>query len=82
MTDKLSLKKENGTVAIENREKAEFFAEHLNDIITPNPGLDIEEETTKKTEEEAVTLKEILETIKEQINETRPCARPCVRTCQ
>lgn len=42
-----------------HREKAELFAEHLKNIVTPNPDLDIEEETTEKTEEEAVMPKQI-----------------------
>jgi hypothetical protein len=46
------LRRENGTWAKENKEKAELFTEHLEYTFTPNTGEDIEDELDEINNEE------------------------------
>jgi hypothetical protein len=46
------LRRENGTWAKENKEKAELFAEHLENTFTPNTGEDIEDKLDEINNEE------------------------------
>jgi hypothetical protein len=65
------LRRENGTWAKENKEKAEPFAEHLENTFTPNTGEDIEDELDEINNEETgiilpVTPKEVERIIRQQ----------------
>jgi hypothetical protein len=46
------LKRENGTWAKKNKEKAELFAEHLENTFTPNTSEDVEDELDEVINEE------------------------------
>jgi hypothetical protein len=49
---KPSLKSENGTWAKENKEEADLFAEHLENIFTTNTSRDVEDELDEVINEE------------------------------
>jgi hypothetical protein len=67
------LKRENGTWDRENNEKAELFAEHLENAFTPNTSGDIEDELGEVINEETgiippVSPKEVERIIRQQIS--------------
>jgi hypothetical protein len=80
------LKRENGTWAKENKEKAELFAEHLENTFTPNTSGDVEDVLDEVINEETgimppVSPKEVERIIRQQISPKKALGYDLI-TCQ